>query len=92
MGYDTGIFIDEYYPEWTYKKEYKVRLEVWKSPYNLSDWIKNSYVCYSQFITKKLGMDKLKSYISYFGYGNQDLSGDPGQNNGLTKVCLDSSL
>ncbi|XCI75212.1 MAG: penicillin-binding transpeptidase domain-containing protein [Flavobacteriales bacterium] len=92
MGYDTGILIDEYHPEWPYKEAYQARLDVWKRFYNPVAWMKNNCVWYSQLIMQKLGMEKLRSYISHFGYGNQDLSGDPGQNNGLTKSWLDNSL
>ena len=31
-------------------------------------------------------------YVNTFDYGNKDLSGDPGKNNGLTRAWLSSSL
>ena len=33
-----------------------------------------------------------KTYVDAFDYGNRDLSGDPGKNNGLTRAWLGSSL
>ena len=54
--------------------------------------MKNSCVWYSQVLTRKLGMQKFQSYITKFNYGNMDLSGDKGKNNGLTNAWLSSSL
>jgi len=47
---------------------------------------------YSQLLTKQLGMKKFQSYIDLLNYGNKDLSGDAGKNNGLTHAWLGSSL
>jgi len=55
-------------------------------------WMKNSCVWYSQILTQKLGMDKFKDYVIKFNYGNKDVSGDKGENNGLTNSWLASSL
>ncbi len=30
MGFDSGILKDELHPEWPYKKEYELYLNVWK--------------------------------------------------------------
>jgi beta-lactamase class D len=54
--------------------------------------MKESCVWYSQVLTKKLGMEKFQSYVTKLGYGNMDLSGDKGKNNGLTNSWLSSSL
>jgi beta-lactamase class D len=54
--------------------------------------MKNSCVWYSQVLTQKLGMKKFQDYVNKFNYGNQDVSGDKGQNNGLTNSWLSSSL
>lgn len=59
---------------------------------NPSKWIANSCVWYSQVITQKLGLEKLECYLKQFNYGNQDISGDKGKNNGLTQAWLSSSL
>lgn len=37
-------------------------------------------------------MNKFHDYVKKFNYGNQDVSGDKGQNNGLTSAYLSSSL
>jgi beta-lactamase class D len=57
-----------------------------------TSWIRNSVVWYSQQVTRHVGERRFHQYVSSFRYGNQDLSGDPGQHNGLTNAWLSSSL
>jgi beta-lactamase class D len=92
IGYDTEILKDETHPEWPFKDEYEAFRESWKSPQNPATWMKNSCVWYSQVLTPKLGIKKFHDYVKKFNYGNQDVSGDKGQNNGLTNAWLSSSL
>lgn len=92
MGFNEGILTDETHPVWTFKKGYPDFLEIWKQPHNPTAWMKNSCVWYSQLITQKLGMEQFKHYVDAFHYGNQDVSGDKGKNNGLTRSWLSSSL
>lgn len=92
MGFDDGFLIDETHPEIPFKEGYDDWLEVWKQSHNPTAWMKNSTVWYSQVITQHLGMSKFKDYLAKLNYGNQDASGDKGQNNGLTHSWLSSSL
>ncbi|RAP38468.1 hypothetical protein B1207_00845 [Legionella quinlivanii] len=92
MGFDSGILKDSLHPLWPYKKEYELYLNVWKYPHNPRTWIRDSCVWYSQVLTRQLGMKRFKAYVQAFDYGNQDVSGDKGQNNGLTHAWLSSSL
>jgi len=46
----------------------------------------------SQQLTSQLGYARIKHYLAGFNYGNQDFSGDPGKNNGITHAWLASSL
>lgn len=92
MGYDTEILKDEMQPEWPFKEGYDLFINVCKGPHNPRTWIRDSCVWYSQVLTQKLGMQKFKKYIVKFNYGNQDVSGDKGKNNGLTNAWLSSSL
>lgn len=92
MGFDSGILKDALHPEWPYKKEYELYLNVWKDPHNPRTWIRDSCVWYSQVLTQQLGMKRFKNYVDVFHYGNQDVSGDKGKNNGLTHAWLSSSL
>ena len=92
MGYNEGLLLDEFHPEIPFSEAYPAYIEGWKKPHNPSLWIKNSCVWYSQVLTRKLGMKKFKKYIREFKYGNQDVSGDKGLDNGLTDSWLSSSL
>ena len=92
MGYNEGLLTDETHPELPFKEGYADLVDVWKQPHNPTTWIKNSCVWYSQIITQKLGMTKFQDYVTKFYYGNQNVSGDKGKNNGLTRSWLSSSL
>lgn len=91
MGYDTGILIDAHTPSWDYKPEFK-RGEREQKTTDPMIWEKDSIVWYSQEITRRLGNDRFSDYVLKFDYGNKDISGDPGKNNGLTDSWLTSSL
>jgi beta-lactamase class D len=91
MGYNEGILIDEGHPVWDAVPPDEER-EVCRHPQTPRSWITNSCIWYSQELTKRLGMEKFRHYVTMFEYGNQDLSGELGQDNGLTKAWLGSSL
>lgn len=55
-------------------------------------WLEQSIIWYSQYITTILGKNTFKTYIKDFEYGNQDVTGDPGLDNGLKRSWLSSSL
>ncbi|HCF5286473.1 TPA: class D beta-lactamase [Pseudomonas aeruginosa] len=92
MGFDSGILKNEHTPEWSYREEYNASLETHRHSTDPARWEKESVVWYSQELTKKLGMEKFKNYVDQFGYGNRDVSGDAGKDNGLTHAWLSSSL
>jgi beta-lactamase class D len=92
MGYNEGVLIDETHPELQFKKEYEDWLDIWKQSHNPRLWMQNSCVWYSQVLTQEIGMSKFKKYVQDFHYGNQDVSGDKGKDNGLTCSWLSSSL
>lgn len=92
IGFDSAILKDEGNPKWEYKPEYEAVLESHTHAHTPKSWMANSVVWYSQVLTQKLGIEKFKDYIMKFSYGNQDLSGNLGKNDGLTKSWLGSSL
>ena len=92
MGFDSGLLTDEHTPSIPYKPEYVAVLENHKHETDPTYWEKESVVWYSQELTKKLGMRKFRNYVAQFSYGNQNLLGDKGKNNGLTHAWLGSSL
>lgn len=92
MAYDAGILTDAHEPQWDYRPGYPVNTECDKGRVDPTVWEKCSVVWYSQEITVRLGMDRFRAYVKAFDYGDQDLAGTPGKNNGLTHAWLASSL
>ena len=92
MGYDAGLLRDAHNPAWPYRPEYPAWRENWKQTTDPTLWLANSVVWYSRLITQDLGRARFQAYVDRLGYGNRDLSGDPGKDNGLTNAWLSSSL
>jgi beta-lactamase class D len=92
MGYDAGVLWDEHAPVLPFKPGYADWRPVWRQPHDPSSWMKESVVWYSQQVTLQLGEERFAAYVKRFGYGNADVSGDPGKNNGLSESWLGSSL
>ncbi|RVA85351.1 class D beta-lactamase, partial [Mesorhizobium sp. M7A.F.Ca.US.006.04.2.1] len=91
IGYDSGILSDEHTPAWDYKPEFKAVKRDQKTVDPVI-WERDSIVWFSREITSRLGPEKLAGYVSKFGYGNADVSGNPGKNDGLTQSWINSSL
>jgi beta-lactamase class D len=84
MAFDAGILKNESSRmKWDGKKTAR---KEWNRDQTAASWMKNSVVWFSQRLTPKLGMRRVKNYLARFGYGNRDMSG------GLTKAWLQSSL
>lgn len=64
----------------------------WRRDTTPADWMRHSVVWYSQRLTHAMGADRLARYARAFGYGNADVSGDPGFGNGLDRAWIASSL
>ena len=92
MGYDSGYLTDEHLPLLPFKEGYADWMPSWRAATDPTTWIRNSVVWYSQRLTEWLGAERLQHYVTAFGYGNQDLAGEPGEGNGLTRAWLTSSL
>lgn len=91
MGFDAGILVDAHTPLWPYEERFKAPQRVRKDT-DPTRWLADSVVWYSQQLTRKLGAGSFSDYVARFGYGNGDVSGTPGENNGLTQAWLMSSL
>ncbi|WP_347985879.1 class D beta-lactamase [Methylomonas sp. AM2-LC] len=92
IGFDSGYLINKDTPALPYLASYAAEIESWKQTTTPSLWMANSVVWYSQQLTQWLGQKQFTYYVNQFQYGNQDLSGDAGKNNGLTHAWLSSSL
>jgi beta-lactamase class D len=92
MGFDSGVLTDEHTPTLPFKDGYVDWRPEWKMPTDPANWMKKSVVWYSQQVTTRLGEERYERYVKSFGYGNQDVSGDPDEHNGLAYAWLGSSL
>lgn len=89
MAFNQGIINQTTAFKWNGEKGVIPEHEQDQTP---GSWIKYSVVWVSQQLTPKLGYARIKHYLAAFDYGNQDFTGDPGKNNGLTFAWLSSSL
>ena len=92
MGYDSGFLIDEHTPALPFKPGYADWNRSWRASTDPTGWIENSVVWYAQQVTASLGAPRFGRYVQQFNYGNQDVSGDLGKNNGLALSWISSSL
>jgi len=92
MGFDSGILIDEHAPTLPFKEGYVDWLPAWRADIDPESWMKHSVVWYSQQIAAGLGDERFKRYVASFNYGNQDVAGDAGKGNGLSRSWINSSL
>lgn len=89
MAFNQGVITQKTIFKWDGQKS---GMPGWDQNQTPATWLKYSVVWVSQQITPQLGYDRIEHYLAGFNYGNQDFSGDPGQNNGLTHAWLASSL
>lgn len=92
MGFDSGLLISPDEPEMPFRAGYADWNPNWRQPATPRSWMRESVVWYSQRLTEKLGARRFRAYVDAFDYGNRNLSGDRGKNNGLTQAWLSSSL
>lgn len=91
IGYDSGILSDAHTPTWDYKPEFRAVSRDHKAV-DPTIWERDSIVWYSREIVRRLGAKSFAGYVSKFGYGNMDVSGDADKDNGLTQSWINSSL
>lgn len=92
IGFETGVLTSPTTPVWPYRADYNAAREAWRADINPTAWLRESVVWYSQVLTRELGMRRFQTMVDALGYGDRDLSGDPGKDNGLTHAWLSSSL
>lgn len=92
MGFDAGFLKDAHTPSLPFKEGYTDWNPAWRSVTDPAKWIRDSVVWYSQRVTEAVGQERFGRYVQEFHYGNKDVSGDLGKDNGLTSAWLSSSL
>jgi beta-lactamase class D len=96
MALDAGVIQDENTTlKWDGVKRFN---QAWNQDQTAATWIRNSVVWYSQWLTPRLGLKRIKSYLKTFHYGNEDFSdglqqswltigsGDPSEPTGSLKI------
>ncbi len=91
IGFDSGLLRDNHNPAVDFVPGTRA-LKRDQKRVDPTIWQRDSIVWYSRYLTAKLGMQRLSAFVSRLGYGNADVSGDPGLSNGLTQAWLGSSL
>lgn len=93
IGYDSGFLENAEEPVLPFMKgDPDWGGDAWRQPTTPRRWMEYSVVWYSQRITEFLGYAQLRDYAEAFGYGNADMTGDPGKDNGLERAWIASSL
>jgi len=91
MGYDAGILVDAETPRWDWNAAMTAPERDHK-PVDPTIWERDSVLWYSREITRLLGAEAFGRYVTQLDYGNEDVSGVAGKNNGLTHAWLGASL
>ena len=93
IGFDSGFLADARHPSLPFRDGYADwGGEEWKQPTDPERWMKFSVVWFSQQIAQSLGREKFADYVRKLDYGNADISGDKGKDNGLERSWISSSL
>ena len=92
MGFDAGFLMDVHNPALPFREGDAAWNPSWRRTVDPESWIRDSVVWYSQRVTRALGADRFRAYVTRFSYGNADVSGDAGKADGLTRAWLSSSL
>ncbi len=92
MAFDAGVMHDTRSPAMPFREGYADWVPAWRQTTDPSRWMSESVVWYSQEATKAIGMDRFADYVASFDYGNEDVSGSAGKDDGLTNAWLSSSL
>lgn len=92
MGFEAGFLKSADAPVLSFQAGDPDWVAAWKQDTNPKQWMIESNLWYSQRIAHALGAKAFSGYLARFDYGNADASGDAGQNNGLKRSWVSSSL
>lgn len=92
IGFDSGLLAGPQTPKLAFQPGDPDWGDRWKEDTDPVHWMKYSVLWYSQRITHTLGTQTMSDYVAAFDYGNGDLSGDAGFDNGLERAWISSSL
>ncbi|SMP25987.1 penicillin-binding transpeptidase domain-containing protein [Shimia sagamensis] len=92
IGFEEGILQSPDTPAVTYDPDLNAPFKSWRQTTTPRTWLKFSVVWYSQWLTRRLGASAFQHHVDRLNYGNRDLRGTPGKDEGLTHAWLSSSL
>lgn len=92
MGADAGWIRGAHAPLLPYRDSFPAAIPSHREATDPVRWESESVVWYSQELTRALGMERFRSYVERFAYGDRDIAGNPGKGDGLTRSWLSSSL
>ncbi|MFY0681977.1 MAG: class D beta-lactamase [Thalassovita sp.] len=92
MGFETGLLTDSQTPVVPYDPALNARFKSWRHATSPERWLRYSVIWYSQWLTTSVGITDFQAFVDKINYGNRDLSGTAGRNDGLTHAWLSSSL
>ncbi|WP_294229670.1 penicillin-binding transpeptidase domain-containing protein [uncultured Shimia sp.] len=92
IGFEKGLLQSSDTPAVIYDPDLNAPFKSWRQTTTPRTWLQFSVVWYSQWLTRQLGTDAFQHHVDRLDYGNKDLSGTPGKDDGLTHAWLSSSL
>ena len=93
IGYQRGVLVDGHTPTYPYRAEYPDWGGAdWRQDTDPTRWMRYSVVWYSRLLMREVGLQAVAHDLAAMGYGNADVSGDAGKENGLDRAWLSSSL
>ena len=92
IGFEEGILHSPDGPIVDYDPSLNAPYESWRQATTPRRWLEFSVVWYSHRLTRQLGITEFQKHVDAIGYGNRDLSGTPGKDDGLTRAWLSTSL
>lgn len=91
IGYETGVLVDAHTPRWEWTADMTAPKRDQKSV-DPTEWERDSVLWYSRKLVKTMGGASFARLVEALDYGNGDVSGVPGKDNGMTHAWLGASL
>ncbi|WP_424832592.1 penicillin-binding transpeptidase domain-containing protein [Ruegeria sp.] len=92
MGFEMEVLQSPDEPKVEYDPAVKAPYKNWQQATTPQTWLRYSVIWYSQWLTQQLGENEFQRHVDKLNYGNRDLMGTPGKNDGLTQAWLSTSL
>ena len=91
IGFETGVLVDAHTPRWDWTSDMTAPKRDQKSV-DPTEWERDSVLWYSRKMVKTIGGATFAGLVETLGYGNMDVAGVPGKDNGITHAWIGASL